>query len=105
EPASGRSRIPARERRRSGVRHERGDAMTKRALTTVVVTAALLVVAVIALFRLAPWNMAALPPDLRFDVAGEYRVGVWPSPDPARTGENAITVVVRDRDGRPVRDA
>jgi Cu(I)/Ag(I) efflux system membrane fusion protein len=48
---------------------------------------------------------AEAPRDLEMHDLGPYRVGVATSPDPPVTGENVLTLVVKDAAGRPVADA
>ncbi len=46
-----------------------------------------------------------VPSDMEMRQAGSYRVGVGNTPDPPRMGDDALTVVVRDAENKPVRGA
>jgi len=81
--------------------------MSKRIALALTRIAALgLIAALVLIAALAGCGRgASVPADLPLRAVGPYRVGVATSPSTPRTGENALTVVVQDPGGAPVRGA
>ena len=46
-----------------------------------------------------------VPRDVAMQAVGNLQVGATTSPNPPTTGENTMTIVVRDASGKPVRNA
>jgi Cu(I)/Ag(I) efflux system membrane fusion protein len=66
-------------------------------------TAATLLTLALALVGCGGRGQGGAPAGLAMRDVGTLKVGVATSPDPPRTGENTITIVARDSEGRPMR--
>jgi Cu(I)/Ag(I) efflux system membrane fusion protein len=72
----------------------------------------LILMLAVAVTGIAAWLVIAKPfgrsnatAEMPMQDVGAYRIGLVNSPDPPRPGENQLTVMVKDRDGRAVTDA
>jgi Cu(I)/Ag(I) efflux system membrane fusion protein len=80
--------------------------MTWRRRHTLLLVATVVVAgAVVALALLRGGGRSGLPPDAATHTVGTLRIGVATRPDPPRTGENVLTIGLRDASDRPVRGA
>ncbi len=65
-------------------------------------------VVVLAVVAFVSWRLlggGAPPKNMPMNEVGAYQVGVVNAPDPPSMGDNAMTVVIRDAEGKPVRNA